>query len=80
MLPKHLSILIDQKDWKCKLQALKEINSSKLEAPETVLRLGTSLLTSNSWQLGQEYWEVCEAVFYASLDCQAGDWTKVLPK
>ena len=73
MLPKNLSILLEQDDWKSKVQALNLINKSKLSMPETVLKIGTTLLKSNSWQLGQDYWEVCEAVFYASLDCQAGD-------
>jgi tetratricopeptide (TPR) repeat protein len=77
ILPADLSSLLNSTDWKSRLEALKKIKEAKLHLPEQVLSLGSSLLMSNSWQLGDSYWEVCEAVFYASLDCQASDWLKV---
>jgi hypothetical protein len=55
-----------------------DLNKHKVYKPETVLRLGASLLVANSWRLGENYWDLCEEVFYASLECQAGDWTKVI--
>lgn len=80
MIPADLSGLIKAGDWQSKLKALKRIQEKKLNLPEEVLRLGTSLLKSNGWQLGENYWEVCEQVFYASLDCQASEWLKVFFK
>lgn len=80
MLPANISDLLEKKDWKSKVKALKLIGKSRLDVPEVVLQTGANLLKSYSWQLGQEYWEVCESVFYASLECQAGEWTKVISK
>lgn len=77
MLPNELVALLNANDWQSKAAALRMISSKKLHLPEEVLRLGTSLLLSNSWQLGARYWEICELVFYASLECQATDWIKV---
>lgn len=77
MIPADLGELMKAGDWQSKLKALKSISEKKLRMPEETLRLGSSLLKSNGWQLGENYWEVCELVFYASLDCQASEWLKV---
>jgi hypothetical protein len=77
-LPSELQDLLSSSDWSSKLSALQLIQQKRLILPELTLNLGSSLLKSYSWQLGESYWEVCEYVFYASLDCQAGDWLKVL--
>jgi hypothetical protein len=77
ILPATLKDLVESSDWQSRLKAIKKIRDDKLILPELVLSLGTKLIKSNSWQLGEAYWEVCEQVFYASLDCQASDWTKV---
>lgn len=62
--------------WKEKLDIITQIRNQKEVKPEIVLKLGSSLLKKHSWSLGSDYWDVCEDVFYASLDTLTSDWTQ----
>jgi len=56
-------------------ELLHQIRLKELRYPELTLQYGAILIKSFSNSLGDELWDICDQVFFASLDCNQFEWS-----